>query len=116
RRAPRFRRSSLEPGTPGFRGDDAPGSDIFRIFHFCQYSRARIRSAGVARSRPASLQADRCRDRPRQVERQVLQDVYRFASGRTAPDDPDDKAIGIDRYIAEQLDPDSSAEPPELTE
>src|SRR5215813_8601258 len=52
----------------------------------------------------------------RAFDRQVLHVLDRIAFGPTAADVKHVKAIGIDRYITEQLDPDSIAEPPELTQ
>src|SRR5437763_3739618 len=50
----------------------------------------------------------------RSSDRQALHILDRLAFGPTAADVKHVKAIGIDRYIAEQLDPDSITEPPEL--
>src|SRR6267154_1335409 len=52
----------------------------------------------------------------RASDRQVLHVLDRLAFGPTAADVHHVKAIGIDRYIAEQLDPDAIPEPPELTQ
>ncbi len=52
----------------------------------------------------------------RASDRQVLHVLNRLAFGPTAADVHHVKAIGIDRYIAEQLDPDAIPEPPELTQ
>jgi uncharacterized protein (DUF1800 family) len=52
----------------------------------------------------------------RASDRQVLHVLDRLAFGPTIEDFRHVKAIGIERYIAEQLDPDSIAEPPALTE
>jgi hypothetical protein len=52
----------------------------------------------------------------RASDRQVLHVLDRLAFGPTAADVRHVKAVGTDRYIAEQLDPDSIPEPPELTE
>ena len=49
-------------------------------------------------------------------DRRVLHVLDRLAFGPTAADVKHVKAIGIDRYIAEQLDPDAIPEPPELTQ
>jgi uncharacterized protein (DUF1800 family) len=49
-------------------------------------------------------------------DRQILHMLDRLAFGPTAEDAKHLKAIGIERYIAEQLDPDSISEPPELTQ
>src|SRR5258708_31928096 len=50
----------------------------------------------------------------RASDRQVLHVLDRLAFGPTAADVRHVKAIGINRYLAEQLDPDSIPEPPEL--
>jgi len=47
-------------------------------------------------------------------DRQVLHILDRLAFGPTPADFRYVKAVGIERYIAEQLDPNSLAEPPEL--
>src|SRR5712671_2429053 len=52
----------------------------------------------------------------RASDRQVLHVLDRLAFGPTAADVHHVTAIGIDRYIAEQLDPDSIPEPPELAQ
>src|SRR5437764_6579730 len=52
----------------------------------------------------------------RSSDRQILHVLDRLAFGPTAADVRHVKAIGIDRYIAEQLDPASIPEPSELTE
>src|SRR5215470_18983909 len=52
----------------------------------------------------------------RASDRRVLHVLDRLAFGPTAADVKHVKAIGIDRYIAEQLDPDAIPEPPELTQ
>src|ERR1700682_541899 len=49
-------------------------------------------------------------------DRQILHMLDRLAFGPTAEDAKHLKAIGIERYIAEQLDPDSIPEPPELAQ
>jgi uncharacterized protein (DUF1800 family) len=49
-------------------------------------------------------------------DRQVLHILDRLAFGPTAGEVQHVEQIGIDRYIAEQLDPQSIPEPPELTE
>jgi len=48
-------------------------------------------------------------------ERQIIDVLNRLGFGPTAADVEHVKAIGIDRYIDEQLNPDAIAEPPELT-
>src|SRR6266581_582482 len=48
------------------------------------------------------------------ADRQVLHVLDRLAFGPTREDFRHVKAIGIERYIAEQLDPEALAEPPEL--
>src|SRR5260221_6358923 len=60
-------------------------------------------------SRPVSA-AERASDR------QILHVLDRLAFGPTAQDVDRIKSVGIDRYIAEQLDPASIAELPDLTE
>src|SRR5216683_7449996 len=47
-------------------------------------------------------------------DRQVLHVLDRLAFGPTAEDFGHVKKVGIERYIAEQLDPKALAEPPEL--
>jgi uncharacterized protein (DUF1800 family) len=49
-------------------------------------------------------------------DRRILHVLDRLAFGPTIEDFRHVKAIGIEQYIAEQLDPDSIAEPPALTE
>jgi uncharacterized protein (DUF1800 family) len=49
-------------------------------------------------------------------DRQILHLLDRLAFGPSAADAAHVKAVGIDSYIAEQLDPDSIAEAPELAE
>ena len=49
-------------------------------------------------------------------DRQVLHVLDRLAFGATAADLKHVKVVGIDRYIAEQLDPDAIPERPELTQ
>src|SRR6202043_3023830 len=51
----------------------------------------------------------------RASDRQVLHVLDRLAFGPTVEDFRHVKAIGIERYIAEQLDPEAIAEPPALT-
>src|SRR5260221_1843552 len=48
------------------------------------------------------------------ADRQILHVLDRLAFGPTPTDFDHIKAIGIERYIAEQLAPDALAEPPEL--
>src|SRR5579864_5061986 len=48
------------------------------------------------------------------ADRQILHVLDRLAFGPTADDFRHVKRVGIERYIAEQLDPHSFAEPPEL--
>jgi len=50
------------------------------------------------------------------ADRQVLHVLDRLAFGPTAADFRQVKAIGIERYIAEQLDPKALADPPELAQ
>ena len=52
----------------------------------------------------------------RASDRQVLHILDRLAFGPTAADLKHIKAIGIERYIAEQLDPESIPEPPALAD
>ena len=52
----------------------------------------------------------------RATDRQILHVLDRLAFGPTVEDFRHVKAIGIERYIAEQLDPDSMPEPSALTE
>jgi uncharacterized protein (DUF1800 family) len=52
----------------------------------------------------------------RTSDRQILHVLDRLAFGSTVEDFRHVKAIGIERYIAEQLDPAAIAEPPALTE
>jgi len=52
----------------------------------------------------------------RASDRQVLHILDRLAFGPTIEDFRHVKAIGIERYVAEQLDPEAIAEPPALTE
>ena len=59
---------------------------------------------------PAAVAAERASDR------QILHVLDRLAFGPTLEDFRHVKAIGIERYIAEQLDPATIAEPPALTE
>src|SRR5712692_9942157 len=47
-------------------------------------------------------------------DRQILHVLDRLAFGPTQEDFHHVKAVGIERYIAEQLDPMALAEPPEL--
>src|ERR1700732_3392337 len=61
----------------------------------------------------SSLPADAAE---RASDRQVLHVLDRLAVRPTAADVRRVKAIGTDRYIAEQLAPDSIPEPPELTQ
>jgi len=49
-------------------------------------------------------------------DRQILHVLDRLAFGPTAQDVDHVNAVGIDRYVAEQLDPASIPEPPELSE
>ncbi|MBV9152115.1 MAG: DUF1800 domain-containing protein [Alphaproteobacteria bacterium] len=52
----------------------------------------------------------------RTLDRQILHVLDRLAFGPTAADVKHVKAVGIDRYIAEQLDPESTPEPPAVSE
>ena len=58
----------------------------------------------------AAVAADRSSDR------QILHILDRLAFGPSAADVKHIKALGIDRYIAEQLDPASMPEPSALTD
>ncbi|MBV9551499.1 MAG: DUF1800 domain-containing protein [Alphaproteobacteria bacterium] len=64
---------------------------------------------GLALAAPAAVRADAPSDR------QVLHLLNRIGFGPSAADVAHVKQVGIDRYIDEQLHPESIAEPPELT-
>jgi uncharacterized protein (DUF1800 family) len=64
---------------------------------------AALASSGAARADSAAV-------------RQIIHVLNRIAFGPTAQDMDHVRRVGIDRYIAEQLDPDAIAQPPALTE